>query len=138
MGTRLIKAAEQSITTIVRLFRWWFRLIGQQSTPRARAVVFCVGLLALCTVCSVPVAMVNGPKNPAPAIAIAPSTQPASAEGDPPTTRPTEAPSTTHIPSSTTAPATATPEPPDTLTTEPTATPPLNRAPHQHPQLSRR
>ena len=138
MGTRLIKAAEQSIAAIVRLFRWWFRLIGQQSTPRANAVVFCVGLLALCTVCSVPVAMVNGPKNPAPAIAIAPSTRPARAEIDPPTTRPTEAPRSTHIPSPTTAPVTATSESPDTLTTEPTATPPLNRAPHQRPQLSRR
>ena len=136
MGTRLIKAAEQSIAATVRLFRWWYRLIGQQSRPRAKAVVLCVGLLALCTVCSVPVAMVNGPKKPA--IAMAPSTRPARAEVDPPTTRPTEAPRSTPIPSPTTAPATATSESPDTLTTAPTATPPLNRAPHQRQQLSRR
>ena len=51
MGARLIKATEQIIAAIMRLFRWWFRLIGQQETVRAKVVVFCVGVLALCTVC---------------------------------------------------------------------------------------
>jgi hypothetical protein len=80
MGARLIKATEQIIATIVRLFRWWFRQIGRQDSIRGKAIVACVGLLALCTVCSLPVALVNGPSTPRAAVAVAPSMRPTSVE----------------------------------------------------------
>ena len=51
MGARLIKATEQIIAAIMRLFRWWVRLISQQVTVRAKVVVCCVGVLARCTIC---------------------------------------------------------------------------------------
>src|SRR5215212_5155310 len=116
MATRLIKATENIIAAIVRLFRWWFSQIARQNTLRAKAVVACVGLLALCVVCSVPVALVNGPSKPAAVVASAPSVQAMTVEQDvpmaSPTTQPTSVPPTdTPLPSPTAEPPTMTPEP---------------------------
>jgi len=121
---RLIKAAENVIAAIVGLFRWWFAQIARQNTLRAKAVVACVGLLALCVVCSVPVALVNGPKKPAAVVASVPSVRPTTVEQAPPmasaTTKPTSvSPTDTPLPTSTPEPSTATPEP----ITKPTAVP---------------
>jgi hypothetical protein len=133
MAARLIKAAGNIIAAIVRLFGWWFGQIARQDTLRAKAVVVCVGLLALCVVCSVPVSLVNGPKKPTPAVASAPSVQPTTAEVDAPTSRPTAKPTSvppthTPLPSATAEPPTPTPEPTNTpVPTEipiPTAVPP--------------
>ena len=41
MGARLIKATENIIAAIVRLFRWWFVLIVLQDTLRGKAIVAC-------------------------------------------------------------------------------------------------
>src|SRR6266511_778954 len=124
MGARLIKATENIIAAIVRLFRWWFGLIVLQDTLRGKAIVACVGLLALCVVCSLPVALVNGPKKPAAVVASVPSVRPTTVEQAPPmasaTTKPTSvSPTDTPLPTSTPEPSTATPEP----ITKPTAVP---------------
>jgi len=113
MGARLIKATENIIATTVRLFRWWFGLIGLQDTVRGKAIVACVGLLALCVVCSLPVALVNGPKKPAPAGANVPNARPTTIAAEAPTTEPTAIPPTPiSSPSITATPLpTGTPEP---------------------------
>jgi hypothetical protein len=128
MGARLIKATENIIAATVRLFHWWFRQIGRQDTMRGKAIVAGVGLLALCVACSIPVALVNGPSKPAPAIAIAPTTKPPIAEADAPTSSPTAEPSSIPQPSPTSISPSSTPIPsptaePPTATAEPTMIP---------------
>jgi hypothetical protein len=146
-GRTTLKAAQGIIAAVARLFHWWFRQIGRQDTLRAKAVVVCVGLLALCVVCSVPVTLINGPSQPRAAVAVAPTAKPTIAELDELTSAPTaaptetsaptataEPPTSTPLPSPTDEPPTAAPEPPTATAEPPTATPEPTAVPTAKPK----
>lgn len=118
MVDRLIKATENIVAAIVRLVRWWFSQIARQSTWRGKAIVACVGLLAVCVVCSLPIRLINGPAKPAPVAVVQPSQRASSNTGAQvvAVAQPTEAPQATVAP-------TASPQPTDPPTLVPTNSP---------------
>jgi len=119
MVARLFRAAENIVAAIARIPHWWFAQIARQDTFRAKAVVACVGLLALCVVCSIPVMLVSGPRQVALSVVTPVIARPTSVEVDPPTALAASAP--------TTVPPSRTPVPPTIAPTvaEPTLAPTL-------------